>query len=111
MSKDNNPSPLDNLHLAIGSLGTMNTFSLYKNSEGKNINIQNEFPEEYTSVLSALTDYNKQTEMLEGIKNRLMAEYGRLNSHSYVINQDLYLENFEEIIADITKVLEGKNDL
>jgi hypothetical protein len=95
-SKDNNPSPLeaiDKIEIRIGSMSL-------------------QLGKEFKIIEQALTNYANMVEMLEGLVEKYEKKLTAFNDIK-VSNQDEFYHNLAVnsvvfIIADITKVLEGK---
>jgi hypothetical protein len=101
-SKDNNPSPLEDF-IEIDKM-----CSDYVNRYSVGIsNVQ--YEKLYTNVKQALNNYANMVEMLEGIIKEYEDDkklYGSTIAER--LGYDCYEDLVKDLIADITKVLEGK---
>jgi uncharacterized membrane-anchored protein YhcB (DUF1043 family) len=89
----NNPSPLE-------ALGDLQDLLFYKYGIPK-------VEKKLNTIKQALTNYANMVEMLEG----LVDDYQKLvnvNTFGYSEERIRYCETLKDVIADITKVLEGK---
>jgi hypothetical protein len=87
---DNNPSPLeaiDKIEIRIGSMSL-------------------QLGKEFKIIEQALTNYANMVEMLEEVKKQFKVKL----SKSYIVREAVYRKTLIDCIADITKVLEGKNE-
>jgi hypothetical protein len=87
-------------------------FNYYLHKDDKNHMVCDnpEWENELNTIKQALTNYANMVESLEGLREKMKEEYNRLDNFNYVIDTNLNLGNFEQLIADITKVLEGKKN-
>jgi hypothetical protein len=63
-------------------------------------------PEEINTIKQALTNYANMVESLEGLREK----YRTKLRASYIVREAVYRKTLIDVIADITKVLEGKKN-
>jgi hypothetical protein len=102
---DNNPTPLEALNV-LSNRAYDYVDIRYNNKKVKETRklLLNDCISKHTIVEQALTDYNKQNEMLEGLREK----YRTKLRASYIVREAVYRKTLIDCIADITKVLEGK---
>jgi tRNA uridine 5-carbamoylmethylation protein Kti12 len=89
-SKDNNPSPLEALEILIDKIDNPEREIVWN----KTFNA-------YTILQTALTNYANMVESLEGLRDGYDADF------HFSLDGERIIE-VSQVIADITKVLEGK---